>query len=175
MNLTQFKEKIFDWIFFESSLDSQNIFWQFQKAPKPFSDFITLNLIDLNQKASSSNFKNNDGIIEIKTLLDTTLSINFYGLSAEILSLKVWQSLQKDSTREKLSDVGYQKPSEVRNLSYIDEDMQNPVNRYQFDVKMNFILSDTDDVGYFDKIIIKGYLEEQQPENLFFQKTLPED
>lgn len=175
MTPEQLKVKIYDWIKNITSYDDEKIFWVFQKMPTPYAKFITLNILDITDKTpfNAKNYKN-DGTIEVLTNMLVNLSINFYGEGSELDALLVWKSLKTDSTKQFFGlDVGYSKPSELRNLSYFDEDNQEPIIRNQFDIKFNIIQLDTDDTGYFDKVILNGYIQEEKPENLFYNETLP--
>ena len=152
MNINDVETIIREWIILSSQLDSSQVIYEHQNAPKAQQDFITLNTKSIRNIGIKDLTNNTNGTITTTQGKQADLSINCYGKNARNIMINVLDSLQKYEIKESfaVSEISVNTDSELRNLTFIETNQW--IDRRQLDISVMFGNSITEDMGYFDEI-----------------------
>lgn len=157
MNLTDLKNKIRNWLVASSELPDEQVIFDFQNAPKPTQDFITLNPFkNIGTKGMAETIDSHDGTVTVIQNKFSDMSINCYGSDTENIMSKIKDSLDLPLTKEYFERevISVLTDSSIRDLTFI-EGVKFQI-RKQLDITVLFSNSTIQEVGYFDTIEVSS-------------------
>jgi hypothetical protein len=160
MNLQEIKNYIREWLVSKSELTDSQVIFDFQNAPKPTQDFITLNPTrNIRNISTTEQIQNSDGTVTYIQRKEIDMSINCYGSNSESIMLKVLDNFFLPTSYQdfNLNNIVVISNDSIRNLSFIENNQW--VKRFQLDIIVKFINEYIEDLGYFESIGISTEID----------------
>lgn len=128
-----------------------------QNAPKPLDLFARLNIINLKDLSIKDNeVLEDDGQLRTDILKRLFLSLNCFGVGAFDWIENVQNKLKLQSVLEQFSghNIAIRDVSDARRIPVFENNKYT--DRGQLDITLDFVNSMYDDLGFFDKVELKG-------------------
>lgn len=160
------------WLVEASGLDNKSVIFDFQAHTPETDDFITLNpSVNVSSLGMAENINNNNGTVTSIQTKRVDMSINAYGPNALEYMINILDSISYPKFVDFFcsKNLSVTAKSSIRNLTFIEENEW--LDRRQLDIAVIYTISNTQEVGYFDKIGLKSdelapSFESENPEHI---------
>lgn len=130
----------------------------FPTSPKSNTEFITYQITNIKDLSYSENIEDNGNVITT-FLKEVTFSINIYSKDAlekaEMVRKKL--SLTSEQINYLIANVGITRISNTKDLTFLESNFYS--KRCQFDVILNYTSTETEDLGFFNKVELSSTQE----------------